>query len=345
MLAANECVAAHLEQLGVPSIYRIHEKPEPKRVVEFEEVAAGFGYSLGVGNLPVRKFEMKSERRQFQQRGGRGPKPRAHEVAEEIDIKPQMYQRLAAKLSGKPEERILSYLMLRSLKQAKYSDINEGHFALAAPSYTHFTSPIRRYPDLIVHRILKAVINAGEPATGSDLQHSRLRNRQGMLQNPPLSETELATIAQESSQSERRADDAERELIDWKKMRFMQDKVGEDFIGLILSVTKYGLFVELENIFIEGLVPITSLTGDYFVFRENTRQIVGERSGRRYAIGDTVEVILDRVDRVQRRMQFALVEDLGRISTKKSEKPARKAAPKKPKKARLRDKKKKRRGK
>jgi ribonuclease R len=338
MLAANECVAAHLEQL-VPSIYRIHEKPEAKRVMEFEEVAAGFGYTLGVGNLPVRKFEMKSERRQFQQRGGRGPKPRAHEVVEEIDIKPQMYQRLAAKLSGKPEERILSYLMLRSLKQARYSDVNEGHFALAAPSYTHFTSPIRRYPDLIIHRILKAVLAEGAPATGSDLQHRRLHIGQIA---PPVGETELALIAQESSQSERRADDAERELIDWKKMKFMQDRVGDEFRGLILSVTKYGLFVELEDIFIEGLVPITSLTGDYFVFRENTRQIVGERSGRRYAIGDHVEVILDRVDRVQRRMQFALVEDTGRISAKETGEPLRrpkKAASKKSKKTRLRDKK------
>ncbi|MGD0789373.1 MAG: VacB/RNase II family 3'-5' exoribonuclease, partial [Terracidiphilus sp.] len=149
MLAANECVATWLEDLGVPSLYRIHEKPEARRVVQFEELAASFGYSLGLGALPVRRIQTRGERRDAH---GRGRNPRMHEVAEEIPVTPRMYQKLAARIESKPEERILSYLMLRSLKQARYSEINEGHFALAAPSYTHFTSPIRRYPDLIVHR-------------------------------------------------------------------------------------------------------------------------------------------------------------------------------------------------
>src|ERR1035438_967294 len=158
MLAANECVATWLEDLGVPSIYRIHEKPEPRRVVQFEELAASFGYSLGLGALPVKQIQTRGERRDAY---GRGRNPRQHEVPEDIPVTPRMYQKLAARIEGKPEERILSYLMLRSLRQARYSEINEGHFALAAPTYTHFTSPIRRYPDLIVHRIAKTLLRDG----------------------------------------------------------------------------------------------------------------------------------------------------------------------------------------
>ena len=163
MLAANECVATWLEDLGVPSLYRIHEKPEPRRVVQFEELAASFGYSLGLGALPVKRIQTRGDRRDAQ-RSGRNP--RAHEVPEDIPVTPHMYQKLAARIEGKPEERILSYLMLRSLKQARYSEINEGHFALAAPTYTHFTSPIRRYPDLIVHRIAKALLREGVRGEG-----------------------------------------------------------------------------------------------------------------------------------------------------------------------------------
>ncbi|MEI9968175.1 MAG: RNB domain-containing ribonuclease [Terracidiphilus sp.] len=164
MLAANECVAVWLEDLGVPSLYRIHEKPDPRRVVQFEELAAAFGYSLGLGPLPVKRIQTRQERRE-----SHGPSrgltrnPKQHEVPEDIAVTPRMYQKLAARIEGRPEERILSYLMLRSLSQARYSEVNEGHFALAAPSYTHFTSPIRRYPDLIVHRIAKSLLRAGVP--------------------------------------------------------------------------------------------------------------------------------------------------------------------------------------
>jgi ribonuclease R len=340
MLAANECVASWIEQLGTPSLYRIHEMPEAKRVIEFEDTAAAFGYSLGIGALPVKRVQMKSDRRDQQRRGARDQRghnqPRHHEIAQEIPVTPQMYQRLTAKIAGKPEERILSYLMLRSLKQARYSEKNEGHFALAAPSYTHFTSPIRRYPDLIIHRIVKALLAEGanphgtlvpgEPHAPKRSHHhkdssSRLETRKSAVEGPavysdsgkeppvPIPESELAAIAQETSQTERRAAEAERELIEWKKIKFMRDRVGEDFDAMILNATKYGLFVELDNLFVEGLVPIDSLRDDHYTYRENTREIIGSRYHRKYSMGQKVRVILDRIDSIQKRLQFALIEE------------------------------------
>ncbi|MCI0353632.1 MAG: RNB domain-containing ribonuclease [Acidobacteria bacterium] len=285
MLAANECVASHLEQQSVPSLYRIHEKPDAKKVYEFETLAAAFGYSLGVGPLPIQRMQLRGERRA---RHGTGRPVREIEVPKEVHVTPHMYQKLVEKITGKPEERILAYLMLRSLMQAKYSEENMGHFALASDSYTHFTSPIRRYPDLIVHRILK---------------HG-LREAPGV----PVPEKTLKEIAEESSQSERRADDAERELMEWKKIRFMEEKLGEEFDSLIISVTRFGFFVELVDLFVEGLVPLATLTGDRYTYRENTKQIIGERTRKRYSLGDRVRVLLDRMDRVQRKLQFAVVE-------------------------------------
>lgn len=316
MLSANESVASWLENLGVPSIYRIHEKPEPRRIVEFEDIAASFGYSLGLGNLPVRKFQTRGDRRD---RHGSGRNARQHEVPQEMPVSPKMYQKLAAKISGKPEERILSFLMLRSLKQARYSEKNEGHFALAAPSYTHFTSPIRRYPDLIVHRITKALLNEGIDGRGvlSDGEpHAKRKAHSATIRiesvHEVLSEAELAMIAQESSENERRASEAERELVAWKKIKFMQDRVGEDFDGLILSATKYGLFVELDDLFVEGLVPIQSLgalDNDYYTFRENTREIIGEHWGRKFRLGMRVRVLLERIDAIEKRLQFSIVDE------------------------------------
>jgi ribonuclease R len=324
MLSANECVAHWIEANAVPSLYRIHEMPDPKRILDFEETASGFGYSLGFSSLPVKRVTMKADRRDALRRGG-GRQAQAHEVAESIPVTPQMYQRLTAKIAGKPEERILAYLMLRSLKQARYSEKNEGHFALASPCYTHFTSPIRRYPDLIVHRLIRELIRAGAETEGgailstdpqpwrhatASVTEARSRAREGYA-SEPIPEPELAAIAAESSQAERRADDAERELMEWKKMRFMEDRVGEDFQGIILSCTKYGFFVELDDLFIEGLVPLASLSGwgsdERFVFRDTDRQIVSPRTGRAYKMGQRVHVLLDRIDRQQRRLQFALV--------------------------------------
>ena len=327
MLAANECVATWLEDLGVPSLYRIHEKPEPRRVVQFEELAASFGYSLGLGALPVKRIQTRGDRRDAQ-RSGRNP--RTHEVPEDIAVTPRMYQKLAARIEGKPEERILSYLMLRSLRQARYSEINEGHFALAAPTYTHFTSPIRRYPDLIVHRITKELLRGGivgraevaegrhnspwthphEGFKGIVIHHAKKQKAsEGAAIEPPIPEAELAQIADESSQAERRAADAERELVEWKKVRFMQGRVGEEFSALVLNPTKYGLFVELTDMFVEGLVPIDSLRDDRYTWRENTHEIAGERWGRRFRAGDRVQVILDRILAQERRLQFSIVEE------------------------------------
>ena len=338
MLAANECVATWLEDLGVPSLYRIHEKPDPRRVVQFEELAAAFGYTLGLGALPVKRIQTRGDRRDAQ-RTGRNP--RTHEVPEDIPVTPRMYQKLAARIEGKPEERILSYLMLRSLKQARYSEVNLGHFALAAPTYTHFTSPIRRYPDLIVHRIVKTLLRRGvsgeaevaEGRHGSPWTHpneglagivlhrgkvpkaagapgpSHSGTGESTAFDPPIPEAELAQIAEETSLTERRAAEAERELVEWKKVRFMQDRVGEEFAALVLNPTKYGLFVELTDLFVEGLVPIDSLRDDRYTWRENTHEIVGERSSRRFRAGDHVQVILDRILAQERRLQFSIVEE------------------------------------
>jgi ribonuclease R len=317
MLSANECVATWIESQGVPSLYRIHEIPDPKRIIDFEETASQLGYSLGFTSLPVKRIQTKGDRRDAR---GTNREVKTHEVAESIPVTPQMYQRLTAKIAGKPEERILSYLMLRSLKQARYSERNVGHFALASPSYTHFTSPIRRYPDLIVHRLLRELIQSGADTKGAAIlsdspqpwqekpgkKGGSEKHERPSLEGP-IPEAELAAISTESSQSERRADDAERELIEWKKIKFMQDRVGEDFNAIILSCTKYGFFVELNDLFIEGLVPLTSLQDDYYIFRDTDRQIVGVRDGRIFKMGQRVHVLLDRIDRQQKRLQFALL--------------------------------------
>jgi ribonuclease R len=280
MLAANEAVAAHLEQTGNAAIYRIHEQPDPKRIMEFEEIAAQFGYSLGVGAIPVSRHRVK-------ERKPEGRKSYKDVVLpKEIKLSSKAYQHLVAKIEGKPEERILSYLMLRSLKQARYSEENTGHFALAATHYTHFTSPIRRYPDLIVHRLLVA-----------SLEHRRYSD-----------ETGLKSIADECSLTERRAAEAERELVEWKKAKFMEDRVGEEFDGLIISTTRYGLFVELADLFVEGLVPIDTLPDDQYTYHENVRKIIGHRTRREFSIGDPVRVILDRADPLERKLQFSVVE-------------------------------------
>jgi ribonuclease R len=273
MLAANEAVASHLEQSAAPALYRIHEAPDPKRVLEFEEIAAHFGYSLGAGAIPVQKFPVVDRRRD----GSKVRKDILLPGAAPL-LSSRNYQKLVSKLEGKPEERILNYLMLRSLKQARYSAENLGHFALAASTYTHFTSPIRRYPDLTVHRIIRGQATCSLPA-----------------------------LAEDCSQTERRAAEAERELVEWKKVKFMAERLGQEFKALIISTTRFGFFVELEDLFVEGLVPIDSLPGDRYGYHENTRKIVGYRTRRQFAIGDEARVLLERVDAVERKLHFSLI--------------------------------------
>jgi ribonuclease R len=370
MLSANECVASYLENKRIASLYRIHEKPDAKRVYDFEVIAATFGYSLGVGALPIQRVQLKTDRRAGRSRDGRshdghgkGRQSREIEIPKEVHITPRMYQKLTEKIAGKPEERILSFLMLRSLKQARYSEENHGHFALAAPAYTHFTSPIRRYPDLIVHRILKEVLRESSggvpparrpterPQGGNDSRSTLQEGSRasvGSATSPefkrvssppsgrqdagatspwskrrdhaahhetlqpdggPIPIEELHDIAEESSQAERRADEAERELMEWKKVKFMSDRVGEDFDGLIISVTKFGFFVELTDLFVEGLVPLDSLADDRYTYHENTREIIGQRNHKIYGLGDRVRVLVDRIDPVEKKIQFAVFEE------------------------------------
>jgi ribonuclease R len=283
MLVANEAVASHLEQLEIPSLYRIHEPPNPQKVMDFEEIASRFGYSFGAGSLQLKRF-----RNTARQRDGRKTVKQI-DVPQEVQIPSRAYQKLIRNLEGQPEERILTYLMLRSLKQARYSEENRGHYALAAATYTHFTSPIRRYPDLIVHRVLQAHLDG--------------RNRL-------YSEDQLRVMAEDSSAAERRADEAERELVEWKKAKFMESRIGQEFSGLVISTTRFGLFVELEEFFVEGLVPIDTLPGDTYRYNEISRKIIGDRSRREFSIGDRIRVLLDRVDPIERKLQLAIVEDV-----------------------------------
>jgi len=333
MLAANEAVAGYLESKAIPSLYRIHEKPDPKKVLEFEEIAATFGYSLGV-ELPALR-RVRESRRDQSARGGEERHPRFLDLpaTKDFRITPHHYQRLTQRIEGKPEERILSYLMLRSLKQARYSQENVGHFALAAPTYTHFTSPIRRYPDLIVHRILKAALaqDSGTarvaPAVsakhagplplgeGGPTKPDRVRGKTaagtaalpGALPGAALFHPEeLYALATETSEAERRAQDAERELMEWKKVNFMAQHLGDEFEALIISLTKHGFFVELTDLFVEGFVPLDTLVDDVYVYRERLRSIVGQNTKRQFNLGARVLVRLDRIDRMGNKLQFAV---------------------------------------
>jgi ribonuclease R len=263
MLLANETVATYLEGRGMPSLYRIHEQPDVLKVEEFEEFVSGFGYSLAAPPGAVR---------------------------------PRHFQRLLEKLDGKPEERPVSFLMLRTMQKARYAERNLGHFGLAADSYTHFTSPIRRYPDLIVHRMLR-----------------ELRHKGVDIERVEELEADLPEVARHCSEMERRADDAERELVQWKKVRFMADKVGDEFEGYITGVAAFGLFVQLIEHYVEGLVHVSGMADDYYRFLEKTHSLRGENTHKVYQLGGRVRVQVVRVDMNRRQIDFGLVEILDAV--------------------------------
>jgi ribonuclease R len=285
MLLANETVAGHLSRSGVPSIYRIHEEPQPQRVIEFAQLAAAYGYTF-----PVEGVSSKD------------------------------YQRLSKQLEGKPEERVMAYSMLRSLQRARYSAGNLGHFGLASPIYTHFTSPIRRYPDLIVHRILNKLLRQTETGKlrGPDFDKAQTGSKQKSRQSPiPLPELEL--IAEESSERERAADAAEKEVDEWRKAVFMAKRVGEEFDGMIINVRDFGFYVELDEFFIEGLVPVGTLIDDYYRFDERIHALVGRSGRRKFRLGDRVRVRVDKVNVDRHLVDFSVVGQ-ERPSAKRSKK-------------------------
>src|SRR6202171_131589 len=288
MLAANRAVASYLLKRGIEALHRVHEKPDARKVLEFEELARAFGYSLGVENLQQREVSVRHGRVPSPAKAGRpdsygkgrerGMRVALPGAAEDLRITPQHYQRLVRKVAGKPEERIVSYLMLRSLKQARYAADSLGHFALGFDEYTHFTSPIRRYPDLIVHRTLKWALEHPQSAAPPGAAGPVPRGAEALV----YSRGQLEEMASETSEAERRANGAERELMDWKTAQFMEEHLGEEYDGLIISVQKYGCFVELFEVFVEGLLPIGTLeefAGTRCVLRERDHAIVALPGG------------------------------------------------------------------
>jgi len=278
MLLANETVARHLESLTVPLLYRIHEEPNPEKIEEFAEIAASFGHKFSMhGPIPQRGF-----------------------------------QQLTREIQGKPEERMLSYLMLRSMQRARYTPRNAGHFGLAMKTYTHFTSPIRRYPDLIVHRILREVVERGRDEGDIDLgaKHTLKRVSWPVLDEDRETELRAALemIGDQSSERERGAADAERELMDWRKAAFMADRVGDEFDGVITGVKEYGFYVELDEFFIEGLVHISALVDDVYEFQERKHRLIGKRTRREFRLGDRVKVSVNRVDQARHLIDFSVVK-------------------------------------
>ena len=256
MLVANETIAEHVAMLEIPFIYRIHEKPASEKITTLNEFIHNFGYHL------------------------KGASDNIH---------PKVLQELLGKIKGEKEERIINTVVLRSLKQAKYHSENMGHFGLAAKYYTHFTSPIRRYPDLIVHRVLRWLI------TGQ-MNEKKIKT---LTKNMPIAGIH-------TSQLERRAEEAERETLDLKKAQYMERHLGEEFEGIISSVTNFGIFVELDNT-VEGLVHISNMVDDYYHYHEKTYSLVGEKSRKQYRLGEKVKIKVIKVNKDEKNIDFILV--------------------------------------
>jgi ribonuclease R len=272
MLAANVATAEFLKKHEIPALYRVHDGPPPERLEKLRAFLGELGLSLN--------------------KGKDGPSPKD-------------YRALLASIQGRPDFHVIQTVMLRSLSQAVYSSDNQGHFGLNYEAYTHFTSPIRRYPDLLTHRAIRSVIHSK-----LDTPHVR---RAGAMTIPkariyPYDENSLEQLGEQCSMSERRADEATRDVVNWLKCEFMKDRVGESFPGVITAVTGFGLFVELTDIFVEGLVHVTALPGDYYHFDAVHHRLAGERTGRSFRLGDTVEVRVMRVDLDERKIDFEMSE-------------------------------------
>lgn len=255
MLVCNETVAEHFHWTGMPFVYRIHEEPDAEKIMTFAEFSKNLGYPLKGVNK----------------------------------IHPRALQDILERVKGSKEETIIGTVMLRSLQKARYSPESEGHFGLAAKFYCHFTSPIRRYPDLIIHRLMKEELKG---SLSEEREHELIR--------------ELPEIARLCSARERAADEAERETEDLKKVEFMKEKVGEAFEGIISNVTSFGMFVELDNT-IEGLVKVSNMDDDYYIFDDKHFCLIGEHTKKRYSIGDPIRVLLIRADLPSRQLDFVIV--------------------------------------
>jgi ribonuclease R len=256
MLLANRTIAAHLAELAVPALYRIHEPPNLEKIAQFNAFVGAFGYA----------------------------------VEGEEALQPRAVQAVLAAVAGKPEEMVINHLLLRSMQRARYAPQNSGHFGLAFTHYTHFTSPIRRYPDLIVHRLLRDTRRQGGlTAARRDFWASR-----------------LPEMAEHTSLRERRADDAERDVVELKKVEFMLDKLGQEYDGVITGVTRFGLFVELVDLFIEGLIHITGLP-DTYVYHPDRFSLVGQHTGQVFRLGDRLRVRVDNVNVTRRQIDFSFL--------------------------------------
>jgi ribonuclease R len=298
MLAANEAVARYITSRDIPFLYRVHENPDPAKLQTFQEFVFGFGY----------EFKLVEEK-----------------------VKPSELQRLLAQADGRPEERMINYSLLRCMKQARYAADNVGHFGLASDCYCHFTSPIRRYPDLVVHRILKAALafppspltgggrGGGDSAISTDSANADFPlpltpSRQGrgdkdtrsVSKQLAIATERLGEVAEHTSKRERVAMEAERDVVEMKKLQYMQQHVGEEFDGYITGVTPFGFFVELEELFVEGLVHISTLTDDLYTHAEKQHSLIGRRTGTVYRIGDAARVTVASVSPGTRRIEFVL---------------------------------------
>ncbi|WP_418643866.1 ribonuclease R [Stutzerimonas kunmingensis] len=272
MLCANVATAAFLQKHEIPALYRVHDAPPLERQEKLRAFLGELGLSL--------------------HKGKEGPTPKD-------------YQALLEQIQGRPDFHVIQTVMLRSLSQAVYSAENNGHFGLNYEAYAHFTSPIRRYPDLLVHRAIRSVIRSRR-----DTPHVR---REGATSMPkariyPYDEAALEQLGEQCSMTERRADEATRDVTNWLKCEFMKDRVGEAFPGVITAVTGFGLFVELTDIYVEGLVHVTAMPGDYYHFDPLHHRLSGERSGRSFRLGDSVEVRVMRVDLDERKIDFELID-------------------------------------